>query len=294
MKRNFSSTLCLIALLATTAGHTLAGSMTLSEELDAEYDFTGGATTLQGRRHVGSVDEHCADVKYVVSPQITRDLLLRFGAEWERFDFRTPLAATLPDTLQQVNAVLGCDYQIGDEWLTRLEVQPGIYGDFKDVNWRSFNVPLVLGAAYLKEADVQWFFGLRLDVRSQYPVLPAVGVRWKFADEWTLNLQFPRPRLEYDFDKQLQFYLGADIKAGTFIVNDHFGTDRGAPRLNHAALDYYEYRVGPGCAWKVLPTVTVEASGGYMLGRTWDFYEQHVHLTSRPAPYVQVACHAKF
>lgn len=298
MKHSFSNTLFLTAMLfvvlAAPARSMAADSMAVSHELDAELGYAGRAVTLQDGQHIGSIDGLNTDVKYVVSPQITDDLLLRVGAEWERFAFGTSQAGALPDTLQHVSAVIGFDYQLADQWLMRTEVQPGIYGDFRQIGWRNFDAPLFMGAVYLKDADLQWFFGLRIDLRSQYPVFPALGVRWKFTDVWTLNLQLPNPRLEYDMNDKLQAYLGAGIKAGTYVAGEHFGSDRGLPQLDRATVDYTEVRLGPGFSWKVLPTLTLEAEGGYMVYRTWDFFDHHVKLDSRPAPYLQLACHARF
>ena len=284
----------IVAWLVPATGRTANRSMAITQELDLEYSFGGGAATWQNGQPAGSVNEHHGDVKYVVSPQVTNNLLLRFGAEWERFSFGVPATSALPATLQQVSAVIGCDYQLADQWLMRAEVQPGIYGDAHEVSGRTLDAPLVLGAAFLKDADLQWFFGLRLDVRSQYPVLPAIGIRWKFADDWTLNLQLPQPRLEYDVNDKLQAYLGARILAGTFVVNDHFGDDHGRPQLNHATLDYHELRVGTGGSWKIRPNLTLEAEAGCLLGRCWDFFDQHVRYNSREAPYLQIAAHARF
>jgi opacity protein-like surface antigen len=284
----------LVALLAMPVRVSAADSMAVSQELDIALGYVGRAATLQDNLHVGSLSELNSDVKYVVSPQLNKDLLLRFGAEWQRFSFGTARTAAAPDTLQQASAILGFDYQLADQWLMRAEVQPGMYGDFRQFSWRSFDAPFVLGFAYLMDADLQWFFGLRVDVRSQYPVFPAVGVRWKFADVWTLNLQLPNPRLEYDLNDKLQTYLGAGIMAGTYMVGDHFGDDRGLPQLNHATVDYIEVRLGPGLSWKALPNLTLEAEGGYVLSRTWDFFDQHINLSSRPVPFLQLAGHARF
>jgi Domain of unknown function (DUF6268) len=189
---------------------------------------------------------------------------------------------------------VGFDYQLADQWLMRAEMQPGIYGSLAQIGWRNFDAPLFMGAVYLKDADLQWFIGLRIDLRSQYPVFPALGVRWKFTDVWTLNFQLPKPRLEYDVNDDLQAYLGAGVKAGTFVVGEHFGDTHGIPALNHATVDYTDVRLGPGFAWKVLPTLTLEAEAGYMIYRTWDFFDKHVKLDSHPAPYFQLACHARF
>ena len=135
---------------------------------------------------------------------------------------------------------------------------------------------------------------LRIDAKSQLPVMPALGVRWQMDESWTLNLQLPQPRLEYGINDQQLVYLGAGIKAGTFVVSEHFGNDHGNPRLNGATVDYTELRLGPGYSWKVFPTTTIEAETGFIALRTWDFFDQNVLLHSRPAPYLQIACHVRF
>ena len=284
----------LALVLASCPAVLAANPMSLSQELDVEYGYVGGAATRGAGGKIGDVDEHSADVKYVISPQTTKDLLLRFGAEWQRFSFGVPDHAPVPDVLQQVSMVLGFDYQFADQWLMRAEVQPGIYSDFRDVRWDAVDAPLILGAAYLANDDLQWFLGLRVDARSQYPVLPAIGVRWKFNDEWTLDFQLPKPRLEYDVNDNLHLYLGAGLEAGTFRVGEHFGSGRGQPKLDNAVVDFFEVRVGPGCSWKIAPNLTVEAEAGYMPYRSFDFFDPSIVFRSHNAPYGQIACHARF
>ncbi|WP_460595459.1 sensor histidine kinase [Geomonas sp. Red276] len=177
--------------------------------------------------------------------------MLRFGAGWQSFSFPAPRSSTAaPATLQQANAVIGFDYQLAEQWLMRAETQPGVYGDRVRFDGRRFDAPLLVGVVYLIDADLQWFFGLRADFKSQYPVFPAAGVRWQFADLWTLNLMMPDTRLQYDVSSRLQAYLGAGVSAGTYVVGDHYGDDRGNPKLNHATLDFTELRLGPGVSWK--------------------------------------------
>ena len=270
------------------------GPMAVSQELDADYSYVGGAPTHRGNTHFGDVTEQHADIKYVLAPQVSRDWVLRFGAEWQIFSFGVPGRAPFPDSLQQVNAVIGFEGQIADQWLLRVEWQPGVYGDLRDVDGRAFDAPLVIGGSYLASADLQWVFGMLIDMRSHWPALPAPGVRWQFAPEWTLDLILPRPRLELAASERLQLYVGADIKSGTFTVGDHFGRDHGIPKLDQATLDYFEGRAGAGLVWKAWPTVSLEAEGGAMLARWLDFFDKDVTVRSRPAPYVQVACRARF
>jgi opacity protein-like surface antigen len=283
-----------IFAVSLTPAVLVDGAMTVSQEVDAQYVYVGGAGTRGAGLDLGSVDESSADVKYVISPQITKDLLLRLGAEWQRFSFGTPNRSPVPDTLQQVSAVLGFDYQLADQWLLRMETQPGFYSNSSDIRWDVVDAPVVLGAAYLKNEDLQWFFGLRVDGRSQYPALPVAGVRWKFSDEWTLNLVLPNPRLEYDANERLQFYAGAGVDAGTFRVDKNFGNSSGLQELNNAMVDYLEIRVGAGCSWKIHPAVTLEAGAGYLPYRSWDFFGRDIEFRSHNAAYGQVACHARF
>ncbi len=267
-----------------------------SMELDVDYGFAAGSKAHTGGHDLGYVSEQNAGLKYVVSPELSKDLLLRAGFEWELFSFGLPGNAPLPNTLQQISAVLGLDYQIDEHWLMRAELTPGLYSDFQDLSWCDVDAPLILGGSYLVDADLQWFLGLRVDLRSRYWIAPAAGVRWKFADEWTLNLLFPNPRLEYELNKRVQLYLGGRVLAGTYRLADNFGTSHGIdPRTNQAMLDFLELRAGPGVSWKVLPNLTVEAEVGCMLYREFEFSDPHMFVRSNnPAPYAQISCHAAF
>lgn len=284
----------ILALLGPVTAALASPPMNISQELDVLYSYVGDARTRGAGLSNGSVDETSADVKYVVCPQLNRDLLLRLGAEWERFSFGVPDHAPVPGVLQQASAVIGFDYQFADQWLLRTEVEPGIYSDFRDISWRDVDAPVVLGAVCLADADLQWLVGLRIDPRTQYPVLPAVGVRWKFADEWTMNFMPPNPRLEYDINERLTLYLGGDFALGTFAVGQDFGSEHGQSRLDGAIVDFLEVRLGAGFFWKITPRVTLEAEAGDMPYRDFDFFGPDIDFRSHNAPYGQIACRARF
>lgn len=282
------------ALLAAQTAECGSVSMTTVQEVDAEFGYVGGATTSSAGADMGLVDEWSAGVSYVLSPQLNRRLFLRCGAQWRRFTFGVPQGAVVPQELQQINAILGFDWQATDKWLVRAELHPGVYSDLLEVSWRDVSAPLILGGVYVASADLQWMVGLRVVPRSAYPVLPAVGVRWRFAPEWTMNLFLPNPRLEYDLNDRLKAYVGAGFKSGTFMVGDHFGEENGRLDLNHAALDYIEVLVGPGISWKLRPNLTLDVDAGCLAYRAFDFSDRDLVARSQPAPYVQIACHWLF
>jgi len=135
----------LAAALAMPVRVRAAESTPIVQELDVTQGIVGRSTTLRDNLHVGPLSELNSDVKYVISPQRTKDLLLRVGAEWQRLSFPARQHAAAPDTLQQANAILGLDNQLGEQWLMRLELQPGLYGDLNQPGWRRFDAPLNLG-----------------------------------------------------------------------------------------------------------------------------------------------------
>jgi hypothetical protein len=293
--RAFAATFVLLAGFWMIPNSSADSSMAISHEIEADYSWVGASDMHRGNTYYDNITEQHADFSYVCSPQISRDWLLRFGAQWEYFYFGHTGQAPLPNVLQQVNAILGFDYQFGDQWLIRLEMSPGIYGSsFHDFSGRDFDMPVIIGGTYLSSPDVQWAFGVLIDIRSQFPVLPAPGVRWKFADQWTLYGIFPRPQIQYDFNDKLQAFVGMSFSVGTYTVAKDFGNSLGIQKLNGATVDYFEYRAGAGFSWKLLPNVTLEPEAGALLGRWVSYVDKDVVLRTKPAPYIQIALHARF
>lgn len=267
----------------------------IAQEANLSYSYVGAADIKQGNAKLGNVDEQSSDLKYVISPEIKDGLLFRAGFEWERYSFGLPGGAPLPNTLQSTNLIVGFDIQLADQWLMRIEAAPGFYSDFVDLSDRDVNVPAIIGASYLVSKDLQWVFGISIDAWREYPVLPGAGVRWQFADQWVLNCILPRPRLEYELERSTTLYVGADLKGGTYMVNEQFGNSHGRTNLNETPVEYNEARVGGGVAWKPTPFLTLEAETGAAVYREYNFHRAHTRMTSdEAAPYGQVALRGSF
>ncbi len=125
---------------------------------------------------------------------------------------------------------------------------------FDHLDGDSFNIPFILGGTYIYSPEVQFVFGVGVNFQSRFPVLPGGGIRWKFAPDWTLNADFPTPRLEFEASRNLTLFAGADIKATTFRTDDRFGDTHGDTSLNSAWLSYQEVRTGVGAEWKINPS----------------------------------------
>jgi len=268
-----------------------------SAEFTIEQAYLGGADVRRAARDVNDYDEYYSNVVFVYTPRVKFGIL-RLGAQWERysFDFPSTGGQQLPNTLQAVNSIVGFDTKFSDSFLIRIEAQPGFYGTtFGHLDGDSFNVPFVLGGTYIYTPELQFVFGIGVNVQGSIPVFPGGGIRWKFAPRWVLDATAPTPRLEYEASRNLTFFAGADFKANTFRVDDQFGNSHGDTGLNKAWLSYGEVRTGVGAEWKLNSNISFTVEGGYAPWRQFDFHRTEVRYHNESgAPYGAVMLHGEF
>jgi len=268
--------------LAPTIAPPQETNIPVSQEFVLEGGYTGESTIKQGDAKLGGVGNSNSHFDYVVSPQIKDGVLLRFGVDGERDSFDLPSAAPLPNTLQSFNAIIGADLAIGDKIITRVEIHPGVYSDFINVNWNSFDVPIQIGGTYLYSKDLQFILGIQIDLKSNYPVIGLPGFRWQFADKWVLSAIPPKPQLQYELSNTLTLYTGLDILDGTYQLNSQFGNNHGhgngdlAGQFNNNVVDFTEVRVGAGFTWKFQPNLSLDLSAGYMPYREFDIHPSQI------------------
>jgi hypothetical protein len=265
-------------------------SIPISQEFTADGSYSGGAKTKQGDASIGNVDNTHAHFNYVVSPQVKEGTLLRFGFDAERDSFGLPQNAALPNTLQSINAIIGADIAVSDKILVRAELHPGIYSDFVDVTSSDFDMPVQIGGTYLYSKDLQFILGFQIDLKSEIPFIGLPGFRWQIADKWVLSAIPPKPQLQYELNKAVTLYVGAEIIGGTYHLNDQFGNNHSSVQgPNHSSLngdiaDFNEDRVGAGVTWKFTPNLSLDLSGGYIAYRQFDLHPDHIgfdmHSTS--------------
>src|SRR5437868_10211388 len=266
-----------------------------SFEFNAEETYVGNGDVERGSLSVRNFHESDTRIHFILTPRIAIGIL-RLGIQTERYSFGYGNLAPIPDVLHSTALVLGLDTEFSDSFLIRVELDPGFYGtDFDDFGRDTFNVPVIIGGTYIVSSSLQIVFGIGFDALRKYPVLPGGGIRWKFASQWTLNAVAPTPRLEYEPNSSLTLYAGADIRATSYRVEKNFGTLRGNPALNHAAITYEEVRVGGGLDWKLTSAIKLSVEGGFIPFRNFDFHRTEVRYhQDGGVPYGMLALHAAF
>lgn len=270
-------------------------STKIGHEASVGFSYSFGSEHKQGNRSLGDTSSYNTHVDYTAIIPATDSIHSRVGFSFDRFGFGGTGSDPIPSVLQETSLNLGFDAELSDQWVMRFEVSPGIYSDLEDISITDFNVPVVLGFSYIVDARLQWVFGISADFRRDIPVLPGAGVRWQFADEWTLNLIFPKPRLEYQFDESFMLYVGGEVKGGTYAYGKKEGTRIGQPNLDNEIIEFMEARVGGGLEYKFNPAVGVHVEGGAVVFRRFTFEDDDLTVhASEPSPYVAVGLKATF
>jgi len=267
----------------------------IGHEISSGFSYSAGARQKQGNRSLGNSDSFNTYLNYTATIPTTESIITRVGLTWDRFDFGSTGGDPIPSQLQQTSLNLGWDVSLSEKWVMRLEASPGIYSDLEDISLTDFNVPVVIGFSYIVDAKLQWVFGVSADFRREMPILPGGGVRWQFADDWTLNFILPKPRLEYRIDDSLLAYVGGEIKGGTYAYGKNEGSEIGQPTLNNEIIEYTEARLGGGVEYYINPAVGIQVETGAVVFRRFTFEDDDLTIhASEPAPYVSIGLKANF
>lgn len=280
-----------MASLRVSAQNTpSAESRAWSSDLKLDYSFVGEAQTHFNGQKRGNLSEHSGHLRYDLFRKMTDSYGWRVGIGYDETALSVPTGVPVPDRMEAITLRLGDQWQFADQWTFRAGIEPGIYHDGNDVKWRDVNAPFYAGVTYEVNPDLTWMFGLRVDVWSDIPLLPGAGVRWKFADDWTLNLMFPKPRLQYAVNDCLTAYVGGDYRGGSYRTSQNFKVNR----LNNEIVDHREIRVGAGADWNITGRLTGELEAGYVCYHRFEFDNKDVTVKADPAPYVSASLRFKF
>jgi hypothetical protein len=260
----------------------------------ASVAYSAPSSIHRGGTRLGDLETLEFHATFVQPLRIRDQFSWLIGADWQRVQASVPAGAPIPNTLQSTAAVLGFDWRPAERWRARLEVLPGVFGDFGDIGGEDFNAPVSVEVS--RQLNPALLIGAQLSVnaRRDSPVLGGAGVRWKFADDWLLSLWFPRPRIEFSPARRVTLFVGATFTGGTFVVAEDFGTRRGRAELDGQAVDYQEIRTGFGLRYTVAGKLGLELGGGWTVDRRYHFHERDVLLNGEGAPFVQGAFGLQF
>lgn len=272
------------------------GVSALSTDIEADASVFGNGSVKRSNQNFGTISEIEASASGITSWQVRDNLLLNFGAQWQRFSFDPDPRVPVPDVLEDINLVVGADFQASPALLVHVEVDPGIYSDFQNISTGSLFIPIEIGGVYFVSSNLLVALGVSINYDRDVPVFPGGGIRWQVTDKFLVNGILPKPQLEYKLTDKLTLHAGANLLGNDFRVAGDLARSRGAPKkLDNAILEYTEVRAGGGLTLRVRPGVSIDFEVGCVPYRKFDYPRANYKVMSTDvAPYAQLAVSAKF
>ena len=267
---------------------------TVQLEYEAGAAYLSGSRLSLGTVRLGSIQSTHTHLVAGLAVRATDDFTFRVAAEYRRNDFEVGRGVPIPNVLGNAGLQLTGNWALRDKVSLWVNARPGIYSDFRDVSWGDINMPFNTVLAWQADEDLMWLLGIYVDLRAEYPVLGGPGVRWHFAENWTLNLIMPRPRVEFQASDDLLLFAGGEWRQVAYRVARDLGTKTGNVALNNSMLDYREMRIGGGLNYSLSRAVNLSLEGGYAIERRFHYYSPKVQLTDNGAGYVAASINGRF
>jgi len=271
------------------------GITPLGHRLQMEASYVGSGEVSGSNLNNGEVSSIDSLVRYSYGHRFGRAFTLGLGFEWQRFSFGYEDSfGLLPNTLQSVSAIVSAEMFFSKQWLAFAAIRPGIFSDWEDISTDDFSMSGLVVTAYRQSETLTWFGGFTFDLHRDFPVIPVIGLRWKFAPDWQLELAAPRSSIRYEFMPGWEVFGVAGYKGDAYRLGKTFGSDSVWPILNNAWLTYREVRTGAGVKYSWNDTVEFRVEGGAVVWRQFNYDSIGVDLTADPAPFVSAGLNIRF
>jgi len=257
----------------------------LAYDFDFRQDFIGPAEVSFGSGREEPIRTHYTSMHHIFTIRKYMAFLFHSGIEWNRYGFLGAEELPVSDALHALIVPVAIDFRFSQRDLIRVQAAPGYYSDMDPLDDDDFNTPFAIGYAHIFSKRVQVGMGVSVNMWRQQRILGGGGFRWQLNRRWTLKFLMPRPQVEYKVSDTVNIWAGSDFRGDTYRVGHRFGTERGAPALNSALVDYQEIRAGAGLSWRIRPLLELNVEGGMLLDREFNFHKQEIRSTSGKAPY---------
>ncbi len=215
---------------------------------------------------------------------------LRLGAIYSRHDFGNSGGLPIPNHLQAAAGIIALEYLVEGQPAILLETHPGVFFE-NDIDGDNFDSPTTIVAAHRFGPNFTVFAGATYGQFRDYPIFPAAGFIWNVCDRFSIKAVYPTAQLIYKCSEHCEAYVGGEHVYGAFRAD----RDPTRPaRLNHAVLEYYEYRAGAGLRFGN-GTLTGEIGGGWAFERGFDYHRtDRAFRTDEGAPFIKAELRAAF
>ena len=245
-----------------------------------------------------SIDELQNSLDYAHRFLLSGPVYLKLGVSYERYDFGTT-DAPIPSTLQDLNGLVALEYVVHGHTGAFIRFSPGVYySQASHISLGSVDVPIAIGSAFKMPffKNVYGLAGVNISILAHDVVDPILGVIWIVNDNLRLMAVPPTPRLLYSLSDHLDVFVGGEVSGQAYKRADNDNYRPQFKRFSGGVVDFTEDRIGGGLTFKPLKGVEIDASGGWDLGRTFNYYrgDGAKRFRTDGAPYAKLAISAEF
>jgi hypothetical protein len=197
-------------------------------------------------------------------------------------DFVPP--ADMPSATYDAYLDVAWNPQITESFGLELEVRPGVYSDFTEVNSNSLRVP-GKGMAVIKlSPSMTVKLGVWYLDRVQIKMLPAGGIVWTPNPDVYFNILFPNPKIARKISSsgsvEWWLYGRGEYGGGTWTIRRQSGLTPPVPTDGtHDTVDYNDIRIAIGLDFKTQR----QWQGNLEIGLSCD--RQLVYASGEPSAY---------
>ena len=253
---------------------------------DWSFDLTGDYVTGSRFRHLeslGSQAESYYEIEALRRFKIVDSWYFRVGFDTSRYDFSRS-NSIFPYSLNAVAGEVALEYWHGNEIGALIKISPGVYFTRDHITANSFDIPIEAGTGIKITNNFSLAIGLTAGLLREWPVLPVGGFVWNVTDQLKISALLPEPRVSYKFSPAFEVFLTGELAGGGYRngpTNDH--------RTNNAALQYTEWRGGPGFSYTPRKGLSLEGTVGWVFQRDIDYFRAGPAFSTRTgAPYFKL------
>ena len=244
--RAFASLVLFVALLPVAARAQTAPEMifrpSLLSQTAMSYSFAGNSSVSNDGMTGGSLVHHF-DTSFSERHPVEKGIYwsdgFAFSMNWIVSDATVPA----PIRLGELSLNLGYAHELARGVNLMAFARPGYYADFSHWTWRTVNVPVMAAVTYAPNERCLWLLGASFNPFGRYTLMPALGLRWKFANRWTLNLGIPRLGVTWQAGDTHDLSLVLSGQGGSFRTT-RAPRDPSRADLANTYVDYHELRAG--------------------------------------------------
>ena len=267
----------------------------LIDTFSASYSASAGGDLARGAATVGDVSLRRFEFSVSGRQPLNAKTIFIPGLAYAHTTIDASPGVPLPSSVQELSVSLGLRGALNEKWAYGTFLRPGFYGDFKNLGSDSFNAPLFLAAFYSASPTLTWTFGAGINAFNDNVVLPAVGVNWKFAPDWQLDVGFPRTAITYTATSHLSFRAGLSVLGGNYRITENLGVPApGVARLAPTLLDLTEVRVGAGLFYRFASGVELDLDAGTTTLRRFDYPDRNYRLNGDNVGWLSLALKRRF